>query len=206
MPKKDCGTHGDEKQLRLCRNLFIAVIIFIFIILLIIFIIWLILHPSRPHISLQSSSIYQLNLSTSSTLLTTTLQATISTYNPNDHIGIYYHNLHVYSTYKGQQITFPTALPEEYQGHHEGLVWSPFLYGSNVPLGEFSGRSMEEDETAGLVLFYVKVDGKVRWRVGSWMSSYYHITAYCPAFFSIDKSNQQPLFKFQHATSCSVDV
>ncbi|KAM0946220.1 hypothetical protein DsansV1_C09g0092671 [Dioscorea sansibarensis] len=182
---------------------------FVFIILLTILIIYLILHPTHPKFTLQSSSIDQLNLSTTSTnftLLTTSLQVSISSYNPNNHIGIYYHNLHAYTTYRGQQITLPTSLPGGYQGHHESLLWSPLLYGSNVPLFQLLGRSMDEDKHAGLILFQVIIDGKVRWRVGSWLSNYYHITANCPAFFFIDNSKHQLSFMFEHATSCKVDV
>ncbi|XP_039118044.1 NDR1/HIN1-like protein 1 [Dioscorea cayenensis subsp. rotundata] len=202
-------TTKDFNRIKLDGRICACLVGFVFIILLTILIIYLILHPTHPMFFLQSSSINQLSLSTTSTnftLLTTSLQVSISSYNPNNHIGIYYHNLHAYTTYRGQQITLPTSLPGGYQGHHESLVWSPFLYGTNVPLLDLLGRSMDEDKHAGLILLQVIIDGKVRWRVGSWLSNYYHITANCPAFFFIDSSKHQLSFMFEHATSCKVDV
>ncbi|KAJ0969661.1 hypothetical protein J5N97_022538 [Dioscorea zingiberensis] len=201
--KKECGHHGHHKHHKLLKFILGVVLVIIILILLAILIIWLVLRPTRPRFFLQDTSIYQLNL-TSPNYLTTTLQLTISSRNPNDRVGIYYDHLDTYVSYKGQQITLATALPKGYQGHHDVSIWSPYLYGTNVPLAPFLMASLGQDENAGFLLLYVHVDGKLRWRVGSWMSGHYHIGVSCPAFFTCDADKGS--FHFQQTTSCSVDV
>ncbi|KAH7663561.1 Late embryogenesis abundant protein LEA-2 subgroup domain-containing protein [Dioscorea alata] len=204
MSEKSCGHHGHHKHRKLYRRIFFTIIFFIILILLAILIIWLVLRPSRPHFSLQDSSIIQLNFSSNTNYLTSTLQVTLYSHNPNDRIGIYYDRLDTFITYKGQQITLATALPNGYQGHHDVSIWSPYLYGTDVPLAPFLMVALEQDENAGFLLLYVHVDGKLRWKVGSWMSGEYHITVSCPAFFTFDGLKSS--FRFHQPTSCTVDI
>ncbi|URE29318.1 hypothetical protein MUK42_03506 [Musa troglodytarum] len=63
------------------------------------------------------------------------------------------------------------------------------------------------DENAGYLLLYVRVDGLLRWKVGTWISGHYHLQANCPAFLTAEShAGVPPLFRFQQITACSVDV
>nr|CAD1838653.1 unnamed protein product [Ananas comosus var. bracteatus] len=130
--------------------------------------------------------------------------------NPNDRVGIYYDKLDVYAEYKNQQITVPTELPTGYQGHDDVSVWSPYLAATNVPLAPYLVVALAEDQTAGYLLIDVKVDGRLRWKVGTWISTNYHISVSCPAFLTVlngnGNGNSLTGYHFQQISSCTVDV
>ncbi|KAG8371131.1 hypothetical protein BUALT_Bualt13G0054900 [Buddleja alternifolia] len=155
------------------------------------------------------ATVYAFNLS-SPNLLTTTLQITISSRNPNDRIGIYYDKIDVYAAYHSQQITLPTLLPATYQGHKDIAVWSPFTYGNAVPMAPYLAVSLNQDQMAGTVLINVKIDGRVRWKVGTFVSGRYHLFVNCPAYINFGNKNNAIAvgsgMKYQLIMDCHDDV
>lgn len=204
MSSKDCGHHGywSWKRHKVFRRLFACLLCLIIVVLLVILIIWLVLRPSKPKFYLQDATVGQFNLSDAN-FLSSIIQVTISSRNPNDRIGIYYDRLDVYADYKGQQITAATALPPGYQGQDDFNVWSPYLNGNNVPLAPYLAVAAGQEESAGFILIYIKIDGRLRWKVGTWISGHYHVNINCPAFFTVASGKE---FRFQKTSSCSVDV
>ncbi|XP_039124000.1 NDR1/HIN1-like protein 1 [Dioscorea cayenensis subsp. rotundata] len=206
--KGDCGIHGSCKRRKLYWRVFACVLAIIILILLIILIIWLVLRPTKPRFYLQDVTVQQFNLS-SPNLLSSSIQITISSRNPNDNVGIYYDRLDSFIFYKNQQITLATSLPTGYQGHNDITMWSPYLEGSMVPIAPYLCDAIQQDESAGLLLLYIKIDGRLRWKVGSWISGHYHIYVNCPALltFGNGKANgYSPSLKFNQISTCSVDV
>jgi len=67
------------------------------------------------------------------------------TAHPNEQIGIYYHKLDVYTSYRNQQISLGTVLPATYQGHKDVTVWSPFLYATTIPMSPFVLDFLRQD-------------------------------------------------------------
>ncbi|CAL9126022.1 unnamed protein product [Musa textilis] len=101
--------------------------------------------------------------------------------------------------------------PVGFAGHNDVTVWSPYLYGVAVPLAPYLADALSQDENAGYILLYVRVDGRLRWKVGTWISGHYHLQVNCPVFLTIDGRNPHgdgpvPYFHFRQMTSCSVDV
>ncbi|KAK7263447.1 hypothetical protein RJT34_31037 [Clitoria ternatea] len=211
MSTKDCGHHDDDRK-QLLRRIFAAIAAFIVLILLIIFLIWVILRPTKPRFMLQDATIFAFNSSTTPNTLSLTMQVTLTAHNPNHRIGIYYHTLRAYVSYHSQQISLPTAIPDTYQGHKDFTVWSPFLFGYAVPVSPFVLLSLQQDQSGGVVMVNVKVNGRVKWKVGTWISGRYHLYVNCPAYirFSGDRNIgigvSSPAVKFQLLQSCSVDV
>ncbi|XP_038972997.1 NDR1/HIN1-like protein 1 [Phoenix dactylifera] len=205
MSFKDCGDYGGYWPWRhkVFRRLFACFLCLIILVLFVILVIWLVLRPSKPEFNLQDATVVKFDLSDPNSRLSSIVQITISSHNPNDRIGIYYDHLDVYADYKGQQITAATVLPTGYQGHNDFSVWSPYLYGNAVPLAHYLAVAVDQDESAGFMLIYFKIDGRLRWKVGTWISGTYHIDVSCPAFFTVNSSKE---FQFQKTTSCSVDV
>ncbi|XP_010942404.1 NDR1/HIN1-like protein 12 [Elaeis guineensis] len=203
MSAKDGDKSGPCKRANLFGGLFACLLSVVILILFVIFIIWLVLRPSKPNFLLQDATITQFDLSEPN-FLSTTIQITISSRNPNDRIGIYYDRLDVFVDYRGQRITDATALPPGYQGHDDVTIWSPYLYGAAVPIASYLADAVHQDQTAGFFLLYIKIDGNLRWKVGTWISGHYHIHVNCPAFFTVDAA--KGVFQFQKVTSCSVDV
>ncbi|XP_010912374.1 NDR1/HIN1-like protein 1 [Elaeis guineensis] len=197
------------KRRRLYRVIFAWILAFIILILLIILIIWLVLRPTKPKFYLQDASVYAFNVSSPDNLLSSTIQVTISTRNPNDRVGIYYDRIDVFASYKYQQITPATAVPPFYQGHNDVDLWSPYLCGVSVPVAPYLAEAISQDQSSGFILVHVKIDGRIRWKVGSWVSGHYHLFVTCPAFLSFESGKgvgDPPVIKFQQISTCSVDV
>ncbi|KAM7522542.1 hypothetical protein LguiA_012444 [Lonicera macranthoides] len=208
MTAKDCG-HEDYHRKRLYQRLLAATLTLIFVILFIILLIFLILRPSKPRFILQDATVFAFNV-TAPNLLTANLQVTLSSRNPNQHIGVYYDRVDIYASYRGQQITLPTLLPSTYQGHKDVTVWSPFLYGIAVPVAPYLADSLGQDQTAGTVLINIRATGRVRWKVGTFVSGKYRLNVNCPAYINLgSKNNGFPVgsgVKYQLVQNCNVDV
>ncbi|CAA6660494.1 unnamed protein product [Spirodela intermedia] len=203
---EDHGHHGHHGKNKMFRRVFIFVAGFILLVVFAILIIWLVLRPAKPKFYLQDAAVTTFNISGgAAAMLTVTLQITLSTRNPNDRVGVYYDKLDAFAAYRSQQITFPTAIPPTYQGHHDVVVWSPFLYGMNVPIAPYVSTSLDQDKSSGLLLLNVKVNGRLRWKVGSWTSGGYHIFVDCPAVLTFN-GGHSPTIRFQQISTCSVDV
>ncbi|KAJ8477103.1 hypothetical protein OPV22_020830 [Ensete ventricosum] len=209
---KDCGIHGKHKRHKQFLRMLAAFLSLVVVLLLAVLIVWLVLRPTKPMFYLQDFSLLQFNLTHGdAALLTSVLQVTLSSRNPNGRIGIYYDRLDVYAAYKGQQFTAASFLPPGYLGHNDVAIWSPYLYGTAVPLAPYLADALSQDESAGYLLLYVRVDGRLRWKVGTWISGHYRLQANCPAFLIVDSGKSQsdapaPIVRFQHNTACSVVV
>ncbi|XP_073049223.1 NDR1/HIN1-like protein 1 [Primulina eburnea] len=205
-------SHHNTSRKKLPRRLFATALSLILLILLLVLVTYIILRPKKPRFILQDATIYAFNLTTATNSLTTTLQATISSHNPNSRISILYEQIHVYASYRRQQITLPALLPANtYQGHRDTIVWSPFLYGSSVPLATYHSGYLNKDQTAGTVLINIRVSGRIRWKVGAFVSWRYHLSVNCPAYINFGEKNNgiavgPAVIKYQLIMSCGVHV
>ncbi|KAI4300564.1 hypothetical protein L6164_033930 [Bauhinia variegata] len=209
MSVKECEHHKDKRR-KIFRRIFSGILIFLFIVLLTILIIWLILRPSKPSFILQDVTVYAFN-ATVPNFLTSNFQVTISSRNPNDNIGVYYDRLDTYVSYRNQQVTYRTSIPPSYQGHKEVDVWSPFVYGTNVPVAPYNYVGLSQDQSNGNVLVLIKIDGRVRWKVGTFVSGRYHLYVRCPAYISFGPRSTgisvgENAIKYQLVQRCAVSV
>lgn len=96
-------------------------------------------------------------------------------------------------------------------------VWSPYLSGDGIPIAPYLGQMLMEDEADGYFFLWVKIEGKLKWRIGSWTSGFYHLLVNCPAYLLFDRSGGSSNsvgdgagsavgIKFQQVSTCSVDV
>ncbi|KDP36127.1 hypothetical protein JCGZ_08771 [Jatropha curcas] len=209
MSAKDCGNHG-EKRRKLFRRIFAGILIFLFLVLVTILIIWAVLRPSKPSFVLQDVTVYAFNASVPN-FLTSNFQVTFSSRNPNDKIGIYYDRLDIYATYRSQQITLRSAIPPNYQGHKEINVWSPNIYGTAIPVAPYNAIALNQDQSAGTVLLMIKMDGRVRFKVGTFISGKYHLYVRCPAYIQFGSRTAgiivgENSVKYSLLVSCSVSI
>jgi hypothetical protein len=178
---------------------------------------WLVLRPHKPRFYLQDLSVLCLNVTPpASTYLFTTMQATVAARNVNDRVGVYYDKVDAYAQYKDVPITVPTQLPVQYQDRNDQSVWSPYLASmDSVRLPPDLAVALAQDETAGYVLVDIRVEGRVRWKVGSWISSHYHLRVNCPALITVNDGKGSygantgggnGYFRFHAAAACAVDV
>ncbi|KAL5081951.1 hypothetical protein RYX36_010372 [Vicia faba] len=218
----DCEHHEDKNR-SFIRYIIYGTLGLFFLTLFSVFLIWIILRPYKPSFILQDVRVFAFNLTsigetpslTTAPLNTVTLtfQVTLSSLNPNSKTGIYYSKLDAYASYRGQQISLPTGLPDTYQSHGDISVWSPMLYGKAVPFSPYLSEILRQDLTSGGVLFNIRVNGRVNWKFGSMVFRRYHIDVNCPAVLRVagDKDGDRfrvfdPAVKFQLSKSCIVDV
>ncbi|XP_057506013.1 NDR1/HIN1-like protein 1 [Actinidia eriantha] len=208
MTEKECSHHKDKRK-KLLRRICAGLLIFNLILLLLLLITWAILQPKKPRFVLQDATIYTFNLSAPN-LLSTTIAVTIAAHNPNSNIGIYYDKLAIYATYSDQQITYYTSIPPAYQGHTDVNIWSPYVIGTNIPVAPYNSAALSQDATAGSVMLFIKIDGRVRWKVGTFISGKYHLYVKCPAMITFGGQSTGVVVdnavKYQLAQSCSVSV
>ncbi|KAK8664916.1 hypothetical protein V6N13_084685 [Hibiscus sabdariffa] len=205
----DCGNHGKGRG-RLVRTIVGCLLLFLLLVLITILIIWAVLRPTKPRFILQDTTVYGFNTSVPN-FLTSNFQVTVSSRNPNDRIGVYYDRLVLYATYRNQQVTLRTSLPPTYQGHNENSVWSPFVYGNSVPIAPDSSVVLKSEQASGSVFMVIKIDGRVRWKVGTFVSGRYRLNVRCPAYITFgSRSNGvsvgENAVKYQLVTRCSVSV
>ncbi|CAN1193286.1 NDR1/HIN1-like protein 1 [Linum perenne] len=193
MCNKECGhDDSDDNKSGAMKSYIIMAVAALVIIGLTILILWAILRPTKPTFILQDATLYALNLTNSNLFLTTTLQVTLSSRNPNRRIGIDYTKLGIYASYRNQQITLSTQLPQGYLGTKDITVWSPFLYGVTLPVSPALVQAVGQDLSAGVLILNVKMYGRLKWKLGSWLSGKYHIAVNCPAYLRSAAHLQQP--------------
>ncbi|KAK3446981.1 hypothetical protein EUGRSUZ_A02596 [Eucalyptus grandis] len=185
-----CGKH-ESKWRRRGKRIFVGLLIFNFILLLTFLLAWAIIQPHKPRFVLQDVTIYSRN--------------------PNDKLGIYYDRLDTYATYHSQQITYRSQIQPSYQGHKEVDVWSPLVYGTDVPVAPYNSLALAQDQSSGAVSLLIKMDGRVRWKLGTFITGRYHLYVKCPAFITFgSKMNGitvgENAVKYQLVQRCSVDV
>ncbi|KAK1410992.1 hypothetical protein QVD17_37535 [Tagetes erecta] len=212
MSVKEC-THHKNKKPKLLRKLLSIFLIISFLVLLTFLITWAILQPKKPRFTLQDATIYAFNVS-APILLSSNFQVTIASHNPNSRIGVYYDKLNAFASYKNQQITYFTGIQPVYQGHHDTNVWSPFVFGNNVPVAPYNGAALTQDQSNGAISLLIKINGRVRWRVGRFISGRYHIHVNCPAYIPFGNKQNSAIpgivvgtgIKYQLSQRCSVNV
>nr|ABR16330.1 unknown [Picea sitchensis]ACN40754.1 unknown [Picea sitchensis] len=203
---KDCGNHGSPRLLpgrgfrRCMGSLFVLVVIALFVIL----VVYLVLHPHKPRFYVQDATVHQLNLTNG--LLTSSLQFSIVSHNPNDRIGVYYDSLNAYATYAGEQITPQCSLTPFYQGDNDVDVLSPILYGNSVALAPFVADHLNYEKQNGVLSLTLKMYGRIRWKVGSWTSGRYHLNVNCFAIMGMRNSGNAGQVPLQPGTRCDVEV
>ncbi|KAL3839362.1 hypothetical protein ACJIZ3_023953 [Penstemon smallii] len=209
MSEKVCDGHKDRRR-KIIRRCCGSLLIFLFIILLIFLLVWAILQPRKPRFVIQDATIFTLNVSAPN-VMSTTVQVTINSRNPNSNIGIYYDKMNVYASYHSQQITYYTIIPPVYQGHKDVNVWSPFIYGNNVPVAPYNGIALSQDQSNGAINMLIKMDGRIKWKVGSVITGHYHLHVTCPAYIPLGNSKNTGIvvgsgIKYQLSQSCSVSL
>ncbi|XP_059628929.1 NDR1/HIN1-like protein 26 [Cornus florida] len=174
-------------------------------ILSLVFLIWLILHPTKPEFSLKDVDVYQLNIS-GPHLLNSSIQFTLLSKNPNKKVGVYYDELRVFATYKDQQITSDTSLPPFYQGHEDSNLLTASLVGGGLPVASSFGYEMGRDQTAGKMALSMKMNGKLRWKVGTWVSGRYRININCIAIMPFGRGMAFGPLSSKQGYECSTVV
>ncbi|XP_047952778.1 NDR1/HIN1-like protein 1 [Salvia hispanica] len=201
MSEKVCDHHETVRRNR-ARRWAAALLTFVFVVALVVLIVWAILQPKKPRFTLQDATIFNLNISAAN-VISATVQVTVSSRNPNARIGVYYDRLSAYATYRSQQISYSTAIPNVYRAR-TSTCGPPAGAGLHGPLA--ARRAAD-----GAVNLLVKMNGRVRWKVGSFISGRYHLHVACAAYIPVGNSKNTGIVvgnsvKYQLSQRCSVNV
>ncbi|KAJ8476986.1 hypothetical protein OPV22_020713 [Ensete ventricosum] len=210
----DCGNHETSNSVTVKVTLAITITISITIGLPISGVVaYRLLRPAKPCFYIQNVTIYQFNLSsTPDALLSSVMRVSVSSLNPNGHVGLYYDSLDAHAAYMDQRITLPSALSPGFQGHKVVTAWSPYLYGTTVPVSPQLVEALLQEQAAGSMSLHVKFQGKVRWMLAGRISGHYHLAVSCPVSFAIHNMvedagvgvSDPAAFRFQSISQCSV--
>ncbi|MED6163816.1 hypothetical protein PIB30_083692 [Stylosanthes scabra] len=206
-PKHCANKQGLKRFERNYKKLFFVFSAFFTTILLLILLIYLILHPSKPQFSLKELDIYQLNLSGPN--LNTTINLTLLSKNPNQKVSIYYDKIVVYGSYKGQQITGDTYVPPFYQDNQESNLLTASLVGNGLPVSPSIGYEFGRDQSSGRLVLNLKVNGKLRWKIGTWVSGHYRFNVNCVSFMAFGPSSlpsASPPLASKQGSQCSTTL
>jgi hypothetical protein len=214
MSKGEKHHHRHEHHLRRCCGCMASCLLaLVLVVAFVALVVYLALRPSKPSFYLQDLQLRR-PISVGDPSLSASAQVTLASRNPNDRVGVLYKRLDVFVTYRDEPVTAPVSLPPQYQGHRDVTVWSPVLAAQAVPVAGYVADAMKQDVAAGFVALQVKVDGRIKWKVGSWVSGSYHLFVSCPAVLSagypaggFGGSNATvSALKFAQPTGCSVEV
>ena len=90
-------------------------------------------------------------------------------------------------------------------------MWSPFVYGTAVPIAPYNSVALGEEKDRGFVGLMIRADGTVRWKVRTLITGKYHIHVRCQAFINLGNKAAGVLVgdnavKYTLANKCSVNV
>ncbi|KAL3651253.1 hypothetical protein CASFOL_004255 [Castilleja foliolosa] len=165
------NTPNDPPTVKCYNNktiLFLLVIKFVVILIALItlpILFWVTTHPTKPEFSITRAHVDRLNFTRPSTI-DSSIHLTIRSYNPNGFTEIYYDEIFVHASYKGQKITSQAQLPQVYQDDHEETInQCAYLVGHQQIMG--NENQTESDLRAGKLELNFEMSGTLRWRMGS---------------------------------------
>lgn len=153
-----------------------------------------------------SNFTFTLILTGNPNLLNSSIQLTLSSKNPNKKVGIYYDDLLFYASYKGQQITSDTSIPPFYQDNGESNVISSSLSGTGLPVGPGFGYEVGRDQSVGKLVLNLKGNGRLRWKVGSWVSGKYRFNVNCVSIMDFGPNIPTGPLSSKQGAQCSTSV
>lgn len=174
-------------------------------------VVWLVYRPHKPKFTVVGAAIYDLNTSTPP-FISTTMQFTIVTRNPNDRVSIYYDHLSAFVSYKNQAITPPMMLPPLYHDKDSTVALSPVLGGGtggagggSVPVSPEVANGLLADQDYGVVALKLVLLGKLRWKAGAIKTGWYGIYVKCDMLVGMKRGvvGEVPLLG---SPVCHVDI
>ncbi|RZR87609.1 hypothetical protein BHM03_00015060 [Ensete ventricosum] len=162
------------------RRLLSIAFAFFLIFGLVTLIIWLVLRPRLPQVTVSSATLSGFNLSTSQQLLSGDFDLNLTVHNPNSKMGIYYDHVAA-SVHYGSERLSDTSLAPFYQakGATTGLRSRLVAVGVYVDSYVVNGINSDLGRGDGAVRFQVRVSAWVRFKPGAWRTRWHIMRVYC---------------------------
>ncbi|KAF9601875.1 hypothetical protein IFM89_023794 [Coptis chinensis] len=186
------------------RFVYTFIVIFLLLAGVTALIVWLVYRPHKPHFTVVGAAIYDLN-TTTPTMISTTMQFTVVTRNPNKRVSIYYDHLSAYVSYRNQQITPAVMLPPLYQETKTTVALSPIIGGGFVPVSMEVCNGLVMDQAYGVVGLRLVLMGRLKYKAGAIKTKRYGVFVKCDVMVGLKKGfvGQVPLLG---SPDCNVDI
>ncbi|XP_065860033.1 NDR1/HIN1-like protein 12 [Euphorbia lathyris] len=188
------------------RPLCTFITVFLLLAALTALILFLIYRPHKPQFTVVGAAVYDLN-TTSPPFISTSMQFTLITRNPNKRVAIIYEKLSAYVSYRNQPITPRVVLPPLYHRKKSTVAVSPVLGGSPVPVSLEVANGLVMDEMYGVVALRVVLLGRLRWKAGGIKTGRHGVYVECDVWVGLKKGlvGEVPLLG-STSKDCDVDV
>ncbi|PQQ04426.1 NDR1/HIN1-like protein 1 [Prunus yedoensis var. nudiflora] len=187
---KHCGNKQGLNIGKLYKKLFLVFSTLSTTILSIILLVWLILHPTKPEFSLKEADIYQLNLS-GGHLLNPLFSSLCFPRTQTRKLGFTTTSLKCMLHTRVNKSLFTLLFLPSTRTSRQQCLDSFFV-----------GR----DQTAGRLVLNLKVIGRLRWKVGTWVSGKYRVNVDCLAVMAFGPSIPTGPLTSRQGTQCSTTV
>ncbi|KAL7108152.1 hypothetical protein ACP275_06G097400 [Erythranthe tilingii] len=199
---QDCAKKQELISERFIKRLFFCMSTIFLVLISVTLLVWLIIRPTKPRFSIKEAQINQLKIATPSSL-NSSIHITLASINPNDKLGIHYDEFVVYASYNGERISPEASVTPFYVDHGETKPLSALLVGNHQPVGPFLAYQLEQDQEIGKMEMEFNAVGKLRWRVGNWVSKRTRFTVDCLMVVRFGSMNSPPLSTSTQGTVCS---
>ncbi|XP_050249539.1 NDR1/HIN1-like protein 12 [Quercus robur] len=187
------------------RALCTCITIFLLLIGVTALTLWLVYRPHKPQFKVVGAAVYEFNMSTPP-LISTTMQFTVITRNPNKRVSVYYDKLSTFVSYKNVPITPLVMLPPLYHRKHSTVAVSPVVGGTAVPVSLDVANGLVMDTAYGVVGLRLVFFGRLRWKAGAIKTEHYRVYVKCDVLVGLKKGfvGQVPLLGA--TPGCKVDI
>lgn len=172
------------------------------VIVLVVLALWLSYRPKNPQFVVVGAAVSKVTLSPP-LQLSTIMEFTIITRNPNKHVCISYDELIGMVLYKGQQITPQVMLSPVIDEKKSTVEILLVLHGPAVVVTEEVANEIVR--SGNEILVRVVLMGRVKWKFGGIKIGYYDVSVKCDVLVNNTKKGLMGPLPLPHSTPCKVD-
>ncbi|KAK1290500.1 hypothetical protein QJS10_CPB18g01717 [Acorus calamus] len=183
----------------LLRCIIFTILAIIVLVGLAVLITWLVIRPTKIEYYVENAKITHYNL-TSKDALSATFDVSLAAYNPNRRVSVYYDNVEFSVWYVGQMVV--TRGGEAFYQPRQNVTRLDFeAAAEGVGLKGYVAGQMRRERSMGRTDLEVRLNARVRFRVGRWRSKHYKMRVRCyPVTVRFGKK------KAFEETDCDVDM
>ena len=159
------------------RCVCITLLLLIIVIGISILITWLIIRPTPLDFTIEDAKIHNFNIS-SNNALNATFNLTIKSYNNNHKVGLWYDSMDINIWYDKQMLVF-ADVPPFYQPKRNETTLHVDVGATPTRLMTSVAKKFKSDRSSGEVVLVVKLNARIRFKVGAIKSKHYEMVVEC---------------------------
>lgn len=169
--------YGTAQRATYYRRFMVAVVSILIIFATVLFIIWLVLRPRVPQFRMDSLSLSQFNVSSSSSV-SGNWTASFTVYNPNSKMHVYYDDLDG-GVYYRSELLATNRLPPFDQATKSSRNMSATFVATTAYVDGWVASGINGDRGHGSVKFNLKIVATVHFKAGGWWTRRRFLRVFC---------------------------